>query len=87
MYHHRARFGVVGVLSAVLEIEPLGQLEVELDGRALERAAEAVSDADVDLRPVESAVARVDLPLSGILLLERLFELLQKVSYFPKMRA
>jgi hypothetical protein len=76
MYHHRSRFRIVGVLASELEIETLRQLEVELDGRTLERAAEAVPDADVDLGAVESAVAGIDLPFPGILLFKRLFELL-----------
>jgi hypothetical protein len=81
--HHGARFEAVDVLAAVLEVEPLGELEVELDGRALIRAAEAVPHADVDLGAVESAVAGIDLPFPGVVLVERLFQLLvrREVSY------
>ena len=57
--------GVVGVVvwGAVLEVEALGELEVELVGRALEGALEGVADGDVDLWAVEGAVAGVELPL------------------------
>ena len=58
------------VSGTVLEIEPLGQLEVELDRRALEGALQRVADRDVDLGPVEGAVARVQLPLAWVELVE-----------------
>ena len=63
---------------AVLEVEALGELEVELDGRALERPAEGVANLDVDLGAVERAVARIELPLARVLRLEGLLQLLQK---------
>jgi hypothetical protein len=83
--HHRAGFRVVSVLAPELEIETLGKLEVELDGGALERAAEAVPDANIDLGAVESTVTRVDLPLAGVLFLQRLFELLNKISILERL--
>lgn len=61
---------------AVFQVEPLRQLEIQLDGRALERAAQRVADGDVDLGPVERTVARVDIPLIWVMLLQRFFELL-----------
>lgn len=51
------------VLAPVAEIEADGQLEVELDGRALELAAQRVVDRDVNLGPVEGALARIQPPL------------------------
>jgi hypothetical protein len=39
----------------VLELEPLGEVEVELDGGALPLAPDRVQDLDVDLGAVESA--------------------------------
>lgn len=68
--------GVRGLLrGAILQVEALRQLEVELDRRALERAAEGVADLDVDLGAVERAVAGVELPLPRVLGIERLLEL------------
>jgi hypothetical protein len=66
--------GLVG--GAIPQIETLGQLEVELDGRALERAPEGVADGDIDLGAVEGAVTRIELPLSGVVLVEGLGKLL-----------
>lgn len=66
----RRLVGGIVVRRTVLEVETFGELEVELDRRALERPAERVADGDVDLRPVERAIAWVELPLAGILLLE-----------------
>lgn len=76
----RGRF-VCGTLAifgrSVFQLESLGELEVELDGGALERTTEGISDGDVDLGAVEGSVAWVDLPLAWVLLLESLFELLR----------
>src|SRR5215213_7037126 len=49
------------VLRDVLEVEPVGQHElVDLNGRRLPFTTERVLYLDVDLRPVERAVARLD---------------------------
>ena len=76
----RARGGLVRVSCllrrAVLEVEALGELEVELDGCTLEGALEGVADCDVDLGAVEGAVARVELPLGGVEFVEGAGELL-----------
>ena len=56
--HHRPVLGVVGAL--VGQVEALGHLEVELAGAELPRAAERVGHVEVDLGPVEGAVAGVD---------------------------
>ena len=66
--------GLVG--RAVLEVEAVRELKVELDRRALERALERVADRDVDLGPVERAVAGVQLPLARVLFVERVAQLL-----------
>ena len=42
------------------ELEPAGQLEVELDGGALPLSAERIDDVEVDLGAVEGAVAVID---------------------------
>ncbi len=42
------------------ELEPAGELEVELDGGALPLAAERIDDVEVELGAVEGAVAMVD---------------------------
>ncbi len=59
------RWTTIGVCSAlsradVGEPEPGRHLEVELDGAALPAAAERVLEVQVDLRPVERAVAGVE---------------------------
>lgn len=51
----------VEVLRVVGEVEADGQLEVELDGGALELALQRVVHRDVDLGAVEGAVPLVDL--------------------------
>ncbi len=52
---------VLGVVGAdVLQPEPLRDLIVELNRRALPLPADRVGDVEVDLRPVERAVALVD---------------------------
>ena len=57
--HRRDMLGVV--LAGIADAEPAGHLEVELDGAHLPRAADRVGHVQVDLRPVERAVARVQL--------------------------
>jgi len=90
--HHRAarrtvRGSTVKVFrAAVLQVEPLRQLEVELEGRALEGALECVLDMHIDLGTVERAVAWVELPLSGELAVEHPCELLQTMSARFEMR-
>ena len=70
--------GSLAVLGgAVLQLEPFGELEVELDGGALEGPIESVFDGDIDLGSVEGTIAWVDLPLAWVLFLEGLFELLE----------
>jgi hypothetical protein len=56
--------GAVG--SHVLELEPLGQVEVVLDGAQLPGAADGVLHVDVDLRTVEGGVALLDLVLQAV---------------------
>jgi hypothetical protein len=43
------------------KVEADGQLEVKLDSRALEAAAQGIEDGDVNLGAVEGAVRRVQL--------------------------
>lgn len=64
------------VRGAIPQVEALRQLEVELDGRTLERPTQRITDSDVNLGPVECAVAGIQLPLAGVVLFERLRELL-----------
>jgi hypothetical protein len=67
---------IVIIRRAVLEVKPLGKLEVELDGSALEGPAEGVANGDVDFGTVEGAVAWVELPFPGVEFVEGLRELL-----------
>ena len=66
MQHERRRLGVLG--SAVGQAEARGEVEVDLDRRALPRAADGVLELDVDLGAVEGAVALVDLEVDAALL-------------------
>ena len=50
---------VLVVLAGVGQVEPLGHVEIELNRRAVPLATEGVLEREVDLRPVESAVARL----------------------------
>ena len=56
----------------VFQVEALGQLEVELYCGALEGTTQRITDFDIDLRPVESAISRVQFPLARVLSIERL---------------
>ena len=64
------------VRAAVLEVESLWQLEIELDRGTLERAVKRVTDLDVDLGAVEGTVSRIELPLARVELVQRVLELL-----------
>ena len=57
--HDRAM--LLPVLAHIFEVKALRELEVELDGAALPRSADAVLEVEVDLGTVEGAVALVDL--------------------------
>ena len=59
--HHGPVLGVVG--AGVGELEALGHPVVELDGAQLPRALERVGHVKVDLRPVERALAHLQLVL------------------------
>lgn len=65
---------------AVLQVEPLRQLEIELDRSALEGTTKGVSDFDIDLGTVKSTISGVQFPLPGILSVERLRELLEGMN-------
>src|SRR5207245_10561801 len=56
------------VLPHVSELEALGRVVVELDGPELPLAADAVLHGEVELRPVESAIAGVLHPVDTRLL-------------------
>ena len=71
MDHHRPVLGAVG--PDVGQAEALRELVVELDGAELPAPAEGVVDVEVDLRPVERAVARVD-PVGDPAVIQRRLE-------------
>ena len=50
----------VALVVLIGQLEPLGQVEVELHGRALPSPAQSVGDVDVNLGSVERAAAFVD---------------------------
>ena len=58
MDHDRPMRLVVG--PDVFEPEALGQVVIELHGAELPFAADAVADDEVDLRPIERRLARLD---------------------------
>src|SRR4051812_27917467 len=55
MKHYRAMRRVVG--PRVLEREPLGEIEIELDRRPLPFAADRIDELEIELRPVERPAA------------------------------
>ena len=65
MQHDRPVAGVVG--ADVLQLEPLGMVEVVLDRAQLPRATDGVAHVDVDLRAVERGVALLDLVRQAVL--------------------
>src|SRR5450759_294455 len=70
VYHHRGVLAVVG--AGVGHVEAPGQVEVDLNGRALPVAPDGVLQLDVDLGAVEDTLALVDdvvepLVLEGLL--------------------
>ena len=69
-----SHFVIVG--SAILQVEPFGQLEIELNRGALEGTLQCIFDRNVDLRAVESTIARVQLPLPMIKLVKSFRKLL-----------
>ena len=62
--HHGPMLGIVR--AGVVELEALGHLEVELAGSALPGAPQGVGDVEVDLRPVERALAGADVVLAPL---------------------
>ena len=48
------------VLRHILSLKTLGKLEIQLNGSALPGPANGISQMEIDLRPVERAVALVD---------------------------
>lgn len=80
MNHNRPRRGLVRVnlilSGAVFEVESFGELEVKLDGSALEGTVESIADFDVDLRTVEGTVSGIQLPLAWVVGVEGLCQLL-----------
>lgn len=69
--------------STILEVEPLRELEIQLNRRALEGPLQSVFDRDIYLGTVKRSVTRVDLPPPRMVFLERLRQLLfyARVSY------
>lgn len=90
MDHHgssgRLIWVVVFFSTSILEVETLGELEVELDGGALEGTMEGVSDGDIDFGTVESPVTWVDFPFPGVFFLEGFFELLEVLMSLRKVK-
>lgn len=77
--NHDELDAIVGVAGASLgaairEVEPLGELVVELDCCALVLALVRVRNGDVDLGPLERAISGIYLPLARHKLVERLGE-------------
>jgi len=57
-----AEFAALLVVRLVLQIKPDWKLEIKLYRAALVWSLEGIVDLDVDLRPIESSIARVQLP-------------------------
>ena len=69
MYNNRPVVRLFG--RPVLEVEALRKLKIELDGGALERAAQGIANGDVDLWTVEGAITGVQVPFTRIMFLKR----------------
>jgi len=51
---------------SVFQVEPLRQLEIELDSRTLEGATKGIFDRDVDFGAVKRAISSVEAPFFRI---------------------
>jgi len=80
MDHDRPRGWLVGICrlfrSAILEVKPLGKLEIQLNRGALEGPFQGVLDCDVYLGTVERPISRVNLPFPRVVFLECFRQLL-----------
>ena len=78
--HNRPRRWLVRIVrvlrSTILEIKPLGKLEIQLNRGALERPFQGIFDGDIYLGTVECPIPRVNLPVSRVVFLKRFRELL-----------
>ena len=79
--HHWSRGGLVRSLfvvvgAAILQVETLRQLEVELDRRALEGSFESILDCDINFWAIEGTIAWIKFPFPGVELVQRLLQLL-----------
>ena len=88
MDHDRSRRRLVWIRrlfrSTILEVEPLRELEIQLNRRALEGPLQSIFDRDVYLGTVERSVSRVHLPFPRVVFLERFRQLLfyARVSWY-----
>ena len=75
-----SRGGFIRILrifsGTIFQVETFGELEIELDGCALEGPPECISDGDIDLGSVKRTISGVDFPFAGVLSFEGFFELL-----------
>jgi len=80
MNHDRSRGWLVGIRrffrSTILEVKPLGKLEIQLNRGALEGPFQGIFDRDVYLGTVKRSISRVNLPFPRVVFLERFRELL-----------
>ena len=80
MNHDRPRRWLIRIRRlfrpTVLEIKPLGKLEIQLNRGTLERPFQGIFDGDIYLGAVERSVPRVNLPVSRVVPFERFRELL-----------
>ena len=58
MNHNGLLFGAVAV--NILKLKVMRKLEVKLDGTALPRATQAIGKMEVNLGPIEGAIALVE---------------------------
>ena len=69
--------GIVVIFSTtVFELEPLRELEVELDGGTLERTLQCVPDGNIDFWTIEGAITCIQLPFAGETAVQHRFQLL-----------
>ena len=71
----------VCVRRPIFQVEAFRKLEIKLDGGALERTTQGISDGDIYLRAVEGTITRIEFPLSRMVAFQCLLELLIQVKY------
>src|ERR1700692_4234472 len=57
---------LVTMVSTELKLEPLRQLEIQLDGSTLVFTVQSIGNNDINLGSIESAITRIEFPIDTI---------------------